>query len=642
MRQQVFRPTGLEERAEIVWLWVEGWSVKAIAQYTGTSITTVYRWIRRWQKEGNVSDRPRSGRPRSDAQNMGNIDGVVIGGNSINPSDSWEKRNVRMQVMTTWSSIYYVMVVYVCAAIIWARQPLPQDASQGVELMQVAVSVVKASWQPGCSLIFFGQGYTSPASLIQDELGSAWGKAVFQEIKDPSNTTTHQKLSRLLIHQARQGVRQWWCVTLVVWSDNPSFLANWTYSALQAGLLVWPTQLLVLTRLPVSHLDSFQVAFSQANVLTISCPSQTSCGVWSHLPYSRHVEQVASWSPHQGLILSSHKSFFPDKFYRFSERPLLRAAAEEFPPHIVIKERQDMVEIRGWQEAAGRTREVANTKYIFSGAMTQVASFLAQSMNFTYIIERPPDGSFGTRLADGRTTGMVGMVGRKEVDFGLGPFGITAARAEVVDYTAPVVSDFLRILGGRGRPEVDPWGFLLPFGPYVWCSMLCALFLLMLSAHFLADCFIKNKPSMATYIRVLLQENTSLGELSGWERPMLGGWMTVMVVLTQSYTGTLMSLLAVRYIPQPFQTLRTLLDQPAVTMVWEYDTAYVHHFRTTETGDLKKVRDVDAAGGVEYVLATQYPNTLRDKVRLGSHVFIGEHLTSRVLMADQFSQSGPW
>ncbi|KAK3878413.1 hypothetical protein Pcinc_016997 [Petrolisthes cinctipes] len=64
---------------------------------------------------------------------------------------------------------------------------------------------------------------------------------------------------------------------MVVLSANPSFLANWTYMALQAGLLVWPTQLLALTRLPVSHLDSFHVAFSQANALTISCPSQTRC-----------------------------------------------------------------------------------------------------------------------------------------------------------------------------------------------------------------------------------------------------------------------------------------------------------------------------------------------------------------------------
>lgn len=95
----------------------------------------------------------------------------------------------------------------------------------------------------------------------------------------------------------------------------------------------------------------------------------------------------------------------------------------------------------------------------------------------------------------------------QEVDFGLGPFGITAARAEVVDYTVPVVSDYLRILGGRGRPEVDPWGFLLPFRPFMWCAILGTLFLLLLSSRLLAKCFSMNKPSMISYIRVLLQES---------------------------------------------------------------------------------------------------------------------------------------
>ncbi|MPC62135.1 hypothetical protein E2C01_056218 [Portunus trituberculatus] len=40
-----------------------------------------------------------------------------------------------------------------------------------------------------------------------------------------------------------------------------------------------------------------------------------------------------------------------------------------------------------------------------------------------------------------------------------------------------------------------------------------------------------------------------------------------------------MSLLAVRYIPQPFQTLRALLDDSATTMIWEYGTASVNRFR---------------------------------------------------------------
>ena len=47
----------------------------------------------------------------------------------------------------------------------------------------------------------------------------------------------------------------------------------------------------------------------------------------------------------------------------------------------------------------------------------------------------------------------------------------------------------------------------------------------------------------------------------------LGSWVVVAAVVFWSYTGTLTSLLAVRHIPQPIQTLRDLLDDPAVSII---------------------------------------------------------------------------
>lgn len=38
------------ERLDIIWLWLEGLSTKDISLKTGVSVSTVYRWIRRWQK----------------------------------------------------------------------------------------------------------------------------------------------------------------------------------------------------------------------------------------------------------------------------------------------------------------------------------------------------------------------------------------------------------------------------------------------------------------------------------------------------------------------------------------------------------------------------------------------------------------
>lgn len=58
------RATGSWERASFVWMWVSGMSLRAIARRTGASVTTVYRWIRRWQREGHVFTRARGCKPR--------------------------------------------------------------------------------------------------------------------------------------------------------------------------------------------------------------------------------------------------------------------------------------------------------------------------------------------------------------------------------------------------------------------------------------------------------------------------------------------------------------------------------------------------------------------------------------------------
>lgn len=48
---------------------------------------------------------------------------------------------------------------------------------------------------------------------------------------------------------------------------------------------------------------------------------------------------------------------------------------------------------------------------------------------------------------------------------------------------------------------------------------------------------------------------------------LLGSWMVVAALVFWSYTGTLTSLLAVRHVPQPIQTLRDLIDDRSVTLV---------------------------------------------------------------------------
>lgn len=52
----------ISTRKKMVWMWYYGFPVRSIAQVTGASTTTVYRWIRRWQEEGHVTTRLRQAR----------------------------------------------------------------------------------------------------------------------------------------------------------------------------------------------------------------------------------------------------------------------------------------------------------------------------------------------------------------------------------------------------------------------------------------------------------------------------------------------------------------------------------------------------------------------------------------------------
>lgn len=56
--------TILADRIRFVQLWAGGMSARDIALVTGASMTTVYRWIHRWQREGNVYTRRHRHKPR--------------------------------------------------------------------------------------------------------------------------------------------------------------------------------------------------------------------------------------------------------------------------------------------------------------------------------------------------------------------------------------------------------------------------------------------------------------------------------------------------------------------------------------------------------------------------------------------------
>ncbi|MPC14320.1 Glutamate receptor ionotropic, kainate 4 [Portunus trituberculatus] len=294
-----------------------------------------------------------------------------------------------------------------------------------------------------------------------------------------------------------------------------------------------------------------------------------------------------------------------------------------------------------------------------------------------YTFRRPPDRAWGVKLRNGSFTGMVGQVHREDVNLGLGPFAINAARYEAGDFTWPINFMAVKVLGGRGSPEVDPWGFLLPFDPWVWAALFAFLLLLSVISYSLSTVFSKKgykRENFATknlhftsimfrqYLfrtpswintcksiptTVLLKYTAPLGPAavwvaSGgwmWQRVVLGVWMLMTMVLTRSYEGNLMSLLAVRHLPQPYQTLRDVVDDPSVIMVWEKQGAPMQAVIDATFGIFYEVKKKEEQGRLKLLRRIDYDAILGEVIRQ-HRVIIDYDLVTTGTISKHFSRTG--
>nr|XP_045604121.1 probable glutamate receptor [Procambarus clarkii] len=374
--------------------------------------------------------------------------------------------------------------------------------------MWVLKAVFSESSHPSYFVIFFIDSSISSVYKIIEHLRIPSGVGVFQAAMNNSDFNRRgNHFSRVMadVKRLRQLSSH---TTIVVISDDLSFLAAFVKWSVKGRLLVWSTRLLVLTRLPIQLLQVHYTAFSKMNAMLLiindnddNTPS-IGCNMYVHLPFSPRETQplwVASWTPSRGLLLTSHLPLFPEKFAKFDPRPSLLVAAEGNPANKIILRANPMVP--GGKEVA------------FRGPMTQLMMYLAKALNFSYRSVRPSDGVFGTKLDNGSWSGLMGMVLREEVDLAVGPFIISADRADVVDFTETVFIDYWWILGARGRPQVDPWGFLFPLEPLVWAAILVALLVLPLAVFLMSFYLSSNTSAQGNwllvnfdFIRMLLQQ----------------------------------------------------------------------------------------------------------------------------------------
>ena len=109
----------------------------------------------------------------------------------------------------------------------------------------------------------------------------------------------------------------------------------------------------------------------------------------------------------------------------------------------------------------------------YRGPIWMILKYLQEGLNFTFELNGPLDGTVGYIYDNGSWSGLIGMINRSEVDFGIGPFHVNTRRAHVVDFSYPIHIDKLQFIIGL-KTETDPLAVLSPFGWRVWIGVVLA------------------------------------------------------------------------------------------------------------------------------------------------------------------------
>ncbi|XP_063847533.1 ionotropic receptor 93a-like [Scylla paramamosain] len=120
----------------------------------------------------------------------------------------------------------------------------------------------------------------------------------------------------------------------------------------------------------------------------------------------------------------------------------------------------------------------------------------------------------------------------------------------------------------------------------------------------------------------------------------VGVWLLTTLVLRRSYEGNLMSLLAVRHIPQPYQSLRAVLDDPSVTMIWKKGGSFIELIETSKSGIFREVMDTEKNGRLRFLLVKEYLSVLDKDVIEGNQVIIDFAFNLVPISGNYFSDTG--
>ncbi|OWF41423.1 Glutamate receptor ionotropic, kainate 2 [Mizuhopecten yessoensis] len=297
---------------------------------------------------------------------------------------------------------------------------------------------------------------------------------------------------------------------------------------------------------------------------------------------------------------------------------------------------------------------IASPNNTYTGLCFDLLDHLASSLNFTFEIDRPPDGQWGVINANGTWTGMVGQLAEAEIDIVVAPLSTQAKREKVMDFTYSFYIDYTTILMKKKDPTTTKWRTLIdPFSEELLLCVLISLpvmsMLLFLferfSPFYVGDEEREGQSGLHTYqdafwymYGALLTQGGEHLPRSQTGRTLLSSWWLFCIIMMATYSGNLIAFLTVNKDKPPFSTVAGMLQQDHYRWGTIGGSSWITAFNETQAPDLMKVW----AGMLEFnasdnsILSSQSSEHFK-KVLGGGYAYIGDKTQMEIKMAEECS-----
>ncbi|XP_042233729.1 uncharacterized protein LOC121873916 [Homarus americanus] len=380
--------------------------------------------------------------------------------------------------------------------------------------------------------------------LCQLVAPGVWRCSRWQDSQDAN--VTQAQLSRV-VDEARRLRQVSWCVTVVVVSDEPAFLAAFAEWSLKGRLLVWSTRLLVVTRRPLPEVRDLMAShwtFSMMNTMLVILEDalmQPRFNVYMNLPYAASGSRIvltAFWMKTRGLVLSKHLQLFTEKFDNFFGATV-NVTALSYRPY--------------WSEE--KNKDSDGTSY--SGSDAMLLKTVAHALNITVHVLPAVSWDQVTELVMERVSFMATVY-----------HVVLPQRQLLYDYSYPyehVFADFTMAtpsLTSRWQSLYDP------LADEVWASVLVVLFVVPLLLFAVtrpeheAEFYKRISGGDAAHIAIgtlLAQSVNKRHIVSSASRVLVAAWLVFAFIVGTAYRGNLTAALTLpKYPPRP-ETLEQLV-----------------------------------------------------------------------------------